>query len=84
MKTIMGVVSLVLFIIGCCLFVKVMDDASKTNEGIDARMKVHVGKAVAMHKDTLMIVDYSMIMNMYKLENGTWVNPELIDKIEIK
>jgi len=84
MKTIAGLISLALFIVAIFLFVRVVNDANTVGKETEERMKVHVGKSVAMHRDTLMIVDYSMVLNMYKLENGTWVNSDLVDKIEIK
>lgn len=53
------------------------------NELVD--IKSNLGKNVVIKKDTLMIMDYSIIKDSYILENGIEVNMDLIlnDKLEI-
>ena len=42
--------------------------------------KKSIGKKVVINKDTLVITDYSMLMETYKLSNGTEISFEYLKK----
>ncbi len=60
-------------------------------QGINSQYKNHIdkvqlniGKKVILYKDTLLIINYSIIDNTYTLSNGVKVASELIEQIKIK
>jgi len=53
-------------------------------EQIDRETKVYkdkVGEKIVLNKDTLTIIDYSMLNSNFTLENGTEISKELVDKL---
>ncbi len=45
-------------------------------------MKPNLGKTVVIAKDTLIIVDYSTLLNSYELSNGTQISTEFFEKLK--
>lgn len=48
---------------------------------ISDKYKAHLGDKVVINKDTLIIIDYSLIESNYKLSNGSEVSFDYVDKI---
>jgi hypothetical protein len=48
-----------------------------------AKYKERVGTKIVLNKDTLLIVDYSMLNDNFKLSNGQEVSIELVKKMPI-
>lgn len=48
----------------------------------EEKIKERVGLKVILEKDTLTIVDYSLLKTNYTLSNGTEVSCNLIDKLK--
>ena len=64
----------------------VMLSHSLTNAITDlvAEVEVNVGESLILNNDTLIIVDYSLLNNTYKLDNGVDINFELAEKLIIE
>lgn len=48
------------------------------------KVKKHIGSKVVIDKDTLTILDYSMLNSNYMLSNGKEVSFELAEKLSVK
>lgn len=65
---------LIIGIIGCfAYFFNGLNKAEK-------EAKSNVGKNIIIKNDTLMVVDYSIIRQVYILDNGLEVSPSLVEK----
>jgi hypothetical protein len=45
-------------------------------------MESHVGDTIIMRKDTLIVVDFSVISDTYTLDNGMTINRKIIENVE--
>jgi hypothetical protein len=65
-----------IFIFGIILTNKCFHDITK----YDNQMKENIGSKIIIEKDTLLIIDYSIINNSYTLSNGKIINNNLLKK----
>ena len=47
------------------------------------KIKVKVGSKLILEKDTVMIIDYSLLKNNYMFSNGKEISFELVEKLPI-
>ena len=47
------------------------------------KIKSKVGTKLILEKDTVMIIDYSLLKNSYTLSNGKEISFELVDKLPV-
>jgi len=78
---VIGIIFLLLFVFGLNLFLTKL--TNKVDNSLKV-MKAEIGQKVLLGKDTLTVVDYSLVKDNYKLSNGAEVNSSLINKIKIK
>jgi len=78
-KLILSVVILAAMFVGSIYYMTTL-----LTEQIDIETKVYkdkVGEKIVLNKDTLTIIDYSMLNSNFTLENGTEISKELVDKL---
>jgi hypothetical protein len=66
--------------------IKIGNDVNKYAQElkfIDINAKENIGNRIVINKDTLMIVDYSLINKTYTLETGVKVNFNLVNEKNI-
>ncbi len=68
----------ILSIVISIAFVQVINDISSNVEIHDSKFKDKVGRKIIIEKDTLLIVDYSIIKDVFILSNGIEVSSELV------
>ena len=52
------------------------------NSEVD-KIKVKIGSKLILEKDTVMIIDYSLLKNSYTLSNGKEISFDLVEKLPI-
>ena len=52
-------------------------------ETIEVRSAKNLGKHIVIKGDTLMIIDHSILLENYTLDNGTTISASLVDKLEV-
>ena len=52
-------------------------------QDLENKFKTEIGKEIILHKDTLIILDYSLINETFTLNNGTKMSYELLTKCKI-
>lgn len=82
MKTIIYQILLTIIFCGCVLLLsKTAVDELETSV---AKYKKHLGENYIIKKDTLMIVDYSLLKSVFILSDQTEVHYKIICKCDIK
>ena len=72
------IVSIIVII---ALSIQLSINTSKLDTEIN-KVKEKVGKRIVIQKDTLMIIDYSILNNNYTLEDGRKVSFDLLNKLK--
>ena len=62
------------------LFVMAIFATLPTTKTNIKKAEILLGKEVVIHKDTLVLQDYSVWNNSFKLSNGTTLNATVVDK----
>lgn len=77
----LGLIALSFMILSIIIFgiVSTVSSVSKDNEYVNYAMS-RIGDRNLIGKDTLMIIQFDRINNVYLLNNGMWVSPEIIYK----
>lgn len=74
---------LVVMILMMCGAVLIFYGLTSVVSKSENKMKSFVGKKVVIEKDTLMIINYSLINNTYKLSDNSEVSSVLAEKLVI-
>lgn len=77
MKLLVALLTLVALIWTGCYFVNKAADAFSKEL---SKPKENIGKHIVVNKDTLLILDYSNLTEVYKLNNGTEVSYEYLNQ----
>jgi len=67
-----------IFLMAIC--VTLLTNSLKSEVG---KIESKVGTKLILEKDTVMIIDYSLLKNSYTLSNGKEISFELVDKLPV-
>lgn len=83
-KTIIGsaIVFIFLVVLSAYLIFSSVDEIKSEYSKAENSIKKEVGKKVILEKDTLTIIDYSILNDTYTLSNGVKVSFELVEKLK--
>lgn len=84
MKDLIGVLFVLLLISIIAYHYQHGESVFDTYRKTEANMKAEIGTRILYTKDTLFIVDYSMLNDTYTLSNGIKINKELLKSIKLK
>lgn len=73
------IICVILLIGGGIFFIKGVQHSANQFTDEKSGMSAKMGKRIVVGRDTLTIVDYSMIMQNYKLSNGVKVDKSFVD-----
>lgn len=75
-----AIAGIVLCIIFICCILYLFNQAHSELNSTDAKYKKAIGEKFVLDKDTLLIIDYSILSSNFTLANGKTVSSELVFK----
>ena len=59
----------------------IVDTIHGSLDNLNSKMTKYIGSKIVIERDTLLIIDYSVLQNNYTLSNGTTISFELAEKL---
>jgi hypothetical protein len=82
MKTFLGLLLFFIVVLALAWYLLTTSFTNSYNKEA-AKYKERVGTKIVLNKDTLLILDYSMLNDNFKLSNGQEISIELVKKMPI-